>query len=37
MARNLLDDEAMKNLATYISKMASLEELDVSSNIIREP
>jgi hypothetical protein len=37
MARNLLDDEAMQNLATYITKMPTLEDLDISSNIIREP
>ena len=36
LARNLLDDEAMKNVATYISGMPSLEILDVSGNIINE-
>jgi Ran GTPase-activating protein (RanGAP) involved in mRNA processing and transport len=36
LARNLLDDEAMKNLATYISNIPNLEEFDISFNIITE-
>ena len=36
LARNLLDDEAMKNVATYISGIPSLEILDISGNIVAE-
>jgi hypothetical protein len=36
LARNLLDDEGMKNLSTYIINIACLEVLDISGNVVAE-